>query len=597
MRKLFVLLLALFLFPKSVHAQEFLVTSEVVYEVLESKSTLVTHNISITNTSTEVYATDYTLSIKGAQVEELKAFDDTGALEASQETQNDLIIIKVVFTESIAGMGKERQFSIQYKDSSILKKTGEVGEILIPKLANIEQFSSYKLKLIVPNSFGKPAYISPEADDTLATQSSTTYYFDKTEKSTSSISAAFGGSQVFSFDISYHLQNPLALPSKMEIALIPDTSFQKVSHEILSPKPQRVFEDLDGNWIAVYNLAPRERLDVKSIGNVQVFASPWKTKPVSQKALAESLTESAFWQVNDPLISQTAKKLRSMREIYDFVVSTLKYNYEKVGEGAKRAGAVSALNSPENSISTEYTDLFVALSRASGVPAREVNGFAYTDNSTLKPVSLVADVLHAWPEYWDVTRGVWVPVDPTWGSTTGGVDYFSKLDLRHIAFVMHGASPSEPISPGSYKLGANPQKDVFISFSELPEKKEQKISVNFYQRTAMPFQGVKLVAEIYNPGPEALYGQKLELLFDSEKKYERIINILLPFETRRLEFEVPYGFFGQKMPREARLILAGAEHAFTPDKKPAILRDTATLVFILVFVLIMTILIIRRRKK
>lgn len=589
MRKLFLVLLALFFWPKNVNAADFLVSSEVAYEALENDNTLVTHNISLVNTSTEVHATDYTLSLSGAQISELKAFEDTKKLEVSQETLNGSTTIKVLFAESVVGMNKERRFSIQYIDSSVIQKTGEVREILIPKLANMEQFNSYKLKIVVPNSFGELAYISPPADNTLTTQNYSTYYFDKKETSALGISAAFGKFQAFSFDISYHLQNPLAIPSKMEIALVPDTSFQKVSHEVLTPLPQRVYEDLDGNWIAVYNLAPRERVDVKSIGTVQVFASPWKIKPVGQEALAKSLLATPFWQVNDPLIARTAQELKSMREIYDFVVSTLDYNYEKVGEGAKRAGAANALNSPENSISTEYTDLFIALSRASGIPAREVNGFAYTDNSTLKPISLVADVLHAWPEYWDNEKKLWTPVDPTWGSTTGGVDYFSKLDLRHIAFVMHGVSSTDPIPPGSYKLGANPQKDVFISFAEPPEKKEQKPNVNYFQKTTLPFQGVKLVAEITNPGPEALYDQKLELSFDGSKKYERLVSILLPFETRRLEFEIPYS--------EVKLKVGEAEYSFVTDKKPALIRDVIAIATIAVIILALAYLIYRRKQK
>jgi len=49
----------------------------------------------------------------------------------------------------------------------------------------------------------------------------------------------------------------------------------------------------------------------------------------------------------------------------------------------------------------EFTDLFIALSRAAGIPAREINGFAYTDDIRLRPLDLVTDMLHAWPEYYD----------------------------------------------------------------------------------------------------------------------------------------------------------------------------------------------------
>ena len=56
----------------------------------------------------------------------------------------------------------------------------------------------------------------------------------------------------------------------------------------------------------------------------------------------------------------------------------------------------------------EFTDLFVAIARAAGIPARESVGYAYTTNSRLRPLSLVTDVLHAWPEYYDADKKIWV---------------------------------------------------------------------------------------------------------------------------------------------------------------------------------------------
>ncbi|NCC70435.1 hypothetical protein EOM09_02540, partial [bacterium] len=44
------------------------------------------------------------------------------------------------------------------------------------------------------------------------------------------------------------------------------------------------------------------------------------------------------------------------------------------------------LNLPNSSICTDFTDLFITLARAKGIPAREVQGFAYTNNSKIKPI-------------------------------------------------------------------------------------------------------------------------------------------------------------------------------------------------------------------
>ncbi|GAI19887.1 unnamed protein product, partial [marine sediment metagenome] len=67
-------------------------------------------------------------------------------------------------------------------------------------------------------------------------------------------------------------------------------------------------------------------------------------------------------------------------------------------------GALKALNSKNPVVCMEFTDLFIALCRAAGIPVREVNGYAHTNNPKLRPLSLTLDVLHAWPEYYDENK-------------------------------------------------------------------------------------------------------------------------------------------------------------------------------------------------
>ncbi len=127
-------------------------------------------------------------------------------------------------------------------------------------------------------------------------------------------------------------------------------------------------------------------------------------------------------------------------------------------------GTLKALNNSNSAVCLEFTDLFIALARASGIPAREVDGYAYTNNSSERPLSFVKDILHAWPEYYDFDRKAWIMVDPTWGNTTGGIDYFNTLDFDHIAFVVKGLNSSYPVPAGGYKLADSNTntKDVSI---------------------------------------------------------------------------------------------------------------------------------------
>src|SRR5581483_5024862 len=102
---------------------------------------------------------------------------------------------------------------------------------------------------------------------------------------------------------------------------------------------------------------------------------------------------------------------------------------------------------------------------------------AYTQNTTQRPLSLLKDILHAWPEYYDDKKMTWIMVDPTWGNTTGGVDYFNLLDFDHFVFTIDGQSSVNPLPAGAYKNSEQKnKKDVSVTFNsnfDLPDSKEQ----------------------------------------------------------------------------------------------------------------------------
>jgi len=446
---------------------EFISDSTVTYQVDGSGRTEVTHDIYVENVFSTLYATSYTLTLEGIQATDIKAFGDNGVeYQTDSQVNGDITLLKVLFTDSIVGKGKKRHFLVSYNNNNFATRTGEVWEVNIPKLASSDTFRNYTAILKVPTALGYEAYISPRPVSSQESEVVRTYEFSKDELIKTGVSAGFGQFQVFTFTLNYHLENPLSRKAETEIALPPDTAFQKVYLESLNPAPTTVRIDEDGNWLAVYTLSSRQRVDVVATGEVQIFSSNRPFPKPTQEILSSNLAETGYWQVNDAEIKALALKLKTPREIYNYVSTHLNYDYDRVRPNVDRLGAKGALLSPQTAICMEFTDLFVAIARAAGIPAREVNGYAYTENPEIQPLGLVADVLHAWPEYWDSERGAWIPIDPTWASTTGGVDFFDKLDLRHFSFVNHGTSDTKPFPPGSYKLGANPQKDVFVSFGK-----------------------------------------------------------------------------------------------------------------------------------
>jgi hypothetical protein len=193
------------------------------------------------------------------------------------------------------------------------------------------------------------------------------------------------------------------------------------------------------------------------------------------------LSEQLYWPVSHPQIQNLATKYTTPKQIYDYVVSTLDYDFNRI-DSATRRGALKALENPTNSLCTDFTDLFVSISRAAGIKSREIEGFAYSNNPQIKPTNPGTDLLHAWPEYYDQKSASWIAIDPTWAKTTNGVDYFNDLDLNHFTFVIHGQKSDYPPPPGSYKPDPS-IKTVSVTFAETENKTEElppiyKIKIN-----------------------------------------------------------------------------------------------------------------------
>jgi transglutaminase-like putative cysteine protease len=562
---------------------EFATSSVTTYDVDTTGKTTVTHTITLENLFTDLYATNYGLTLNQDDITQILASDKTGKLPTEISVEDGSTTIKLGFNDILVGKGEKRQFSVSYLDPSIASYSGQVWEIVIPGKTRDDTHKDNGTILKVPNSFGRLSYISPDPANISSEGNKRVYSFSSSE---GPITAAFGEFQVFSFDLTYHLENPLATPAYTEIALPPDTSYQKIHIKELEPKPNQVEVDSDGNWIARYDMKPRDRFDVKAKGFAQMFSQPVLTNYPDKQTLEDSLKPTEYWQSDDPEIIKLAQSLKTPKAIYDYVSQNLKYDYERVRPNVDRLGAKKALESPTMAICMEFTDLFVALARAANIPAREVNGYAYTENPEIQPLSLVADVLHAWPEYWDATKNRWVQVDPTWGSTSG-VDFYNKLDLRHLAFVIHGKDANLPYPPGSYKLGSNPQKDVFVNFSQFPsELPESKLDIKV--------DNFKVKAT--NSGPTSLQNPKIEVYFDDELSQTYESKTLPSFGSLAFDIPIPQGFLGRNLPQNIKLV-SGDQSVVIPTNRQNVIIHQLIVILSFILLTVSFVLIFVKRKK
>lgn len=435
---------------------------EVVYSVAVDGKTNVNFDVVLTNESSQYYAASYNIQVGLDELENVKASDPDGPIVPVITKDSDGANIELTFNRRVVGINNKLNFNLSFDTKDVAKKLGKIWEVNIPGLANQDSFRSFNVHVKVPSSLGKPSYIKPE----IANSSKNSLSFTKEQLGSSGIYIGFGDFQIYKFNLTYHLKNPNLFKVRTEIAIPPSTNYQEIEIEDIDPKPSNVTIDQDGNWLAQYLLTPSQKIDVVVKGKAKINLSP-KKEAITNEKINLYLKEQPYWQTSNVDIKNLANTLKTPYAIYEYIVKNLKYDFSRVTEGKDRLGSVNVLKDPSSAVCLEFTDLFIALARASGIPAREVDGFAYTERSKERPLSLVKDILHAWPEYYDFERQAWIMVDPTWGNTTKGLDYFNQLDFDHFSFVIKGEKSQYPIPAGGYKLeGQEVVKDLDISFSD-----------------------------------------------------------------------------------------------------------------------------------
>lgn len=467
MRKAFFLLAFLFVaFPQKIFASNFSTDYNVSYRVLDNAKTHVTFNVTLTNSTEQYYASSYQIRVGFDDIQNVVASDSGGPIIPKVSGANKGKEIDIDFNKKVTGLGNKLTFNLSFDTNEVATAIGKVWEINIPGLSNQSEFETFNVTVQYPSFLGRPVSIKPDNSHIINRFSGNKLVFTKSDLGVSGISIAFGEYQIYSFNLTYHLNNQNLFPTSTEIALPPNTNYQEVEIETINPRPQNVRQDKDGNWLAKYNLLPSQSLNIVAEGKARVFLSP-KAEKLSEDDLKPYLREEKYWDVNNPEIKKLASELKTPDKIYQYIVDNLTYDFSRVTNQKSREGALGVLKNPDSAVCLEFTDLFVALSRAAGIPAREVDGFANTKNTKERPLSLVKDVLHAWPEYYDRQKQMWIMVDPTWGNTTNGIDYFNTLDFDHFAFVVKGYNSDYPIPAGGYKsIKDLSTKDVNVNLSK-----------------------------------------------------------------------------------------------------------------------------------
>ena len=465
---IFVLFSGLVLIHSTVYAADYRTDYQVEYFLeqnnQQSLSSKVDFVIKITNLNPAIFVKKFSLFFpKSFEISNIKASDDKGSItpEVKQDEKN--ITLNLEFGSPNTGRGSENFFHLTFDQKNLFKVNGNIWEVILPTIENTTE-GDYKVVVNLPKDTTKKISIAKPKptfirDNQIIWQN----------PSTKTIYAVFGTQQYYGLDLVYNLYNPTLKPVYTDVAFPPDTLYQKIFVRSIDPAPDSVFIDDDGNYMARYNLFPQQKKTVffRGVADINTTYRPEMKEPIAALFTQQKrylLSDQQYWRITN---LEKIEPLHTPTEIYKYIVNTFQYDYNKLRSTPKRLGAQAVLTTNAG-VCTEFTDFFIATAREKGIYAREIQGYGFSNDQILRPLSLTADVLHAWPEYYDTAQQLWVPLDPTWGNTSG-IDYLDSFDLNHITFAIHGKQSDYPAPAGSYKLENS--KDISVqALSDIPDE-------------------------------------------------------------------------------------------------------------------------------
>jgi transglutaminase-like putative cysteine protease len=443
--------------------ENFAIDLHTAYRIDQQAMSTVEHQFTVTNKTPTYFINRYGLKLSSDTIKNVAVNFNKKTIPAEVVQADGFTSIGIEFPEQIVGEGKKLNFAITYQNPDNAQINGQVLEVTIPELANSKDYQKYTISVQTPLQYGTAIRSTPQPSFEGIENNQIITRFSNVQQQ--GVSLIFGSSQVYALNLKYPLENSGTRPILTQITLPPDTPYQRLYYEKIDPAPESMKIDADGNWIATYLLAPSTTVSVVVKALALVTLERNLLIP-SMPPNYDHFTAKPYWETGDAAIKQLAADATQPLAIYQTVVASLTYTNKPIEQSLARQGAAMSLQKPEEATCQEYTDLFIALARLNGIPSRRATGYAHTENEQLRPTGIVGDILHAWPEYFDQEKQQWVAVDPTWGDTTGGVDYFHQFDLNHIVFAYQGVSSTTPYPAGSYRPGSKPEKLVDVSFTD-----------------------------------------------------------------------------------------------------------------------------------
>lgn len=510
---------------------DFFTSLQSVYEVTPSGQTRVQHTITLRNTTPTAVARRFSFQVASVDVKETQILLNKQTIRASQVTTDAHTSIGVEFPQQIVGQDKTQELVIQYLTSDTTTINGRVIEVNTPLLEESSIYDEYGVKIITPASFGLPSRALPQPTASIEENGNIVSSFSP--ENGEPISVLFGTEQFFSFSISFPLINSSSQPTIVQVALPPDTATQLVNYIELTPQPTALKEDLDGNWIATYQLPATSQQTAVVKGNLKrtLEPAPHSIAAPPTRALTQALP---FWETSASEVRSILNNSNSLESSYYTLLSQLRYNPSRTATLENRLGAQQALEQPDQATCLELNDSLIAVARAQGVPARRVIGYAYSNNPVSRPNCWYNQQLHVWTELYDEVQGQWMAVDPTWHVLSGGMQGWYLRDLNHLTLSINGHSSTDPLPAGIDQQPA--QFEIAVTSAPPETAPEFDLSLSTHKVLGIPIPG-QYVVTIVNKSGVALHQINVRPTITDSRvllTFSETQTSLLPYQTVEL---------------------------------------------------------------
>ena len=473
------LFLALFGYKNLVYGADFNVEIEKIYEIRTENEIYVTETRKITNNSQDRLISSnnsesFQIVVLSQEVDQLnssflsaKSSIDGRLVQNNKGATSSETIELLIPYDGAININQSKEFKLEYINTGLVERTGALIDIYAPGFSENYKFEnngtgySYKTIIRIHKDVGDIGFVVPSPVKEI--QDGDYYVYEISQESLigSKIWVQIGNSQYYKFNIkqeviasdsinkgysnSYHL----VIPRDIKEA----ETTQKVYYSKFDPLPSQIVEDEDGNLIATFKIPSHENKTILIEGFSQINKNDLQAtrdnsgtiEEIDSTEFSKLLSPANYWEVDNPEIISKANELKGeetniysiVESNYSHIIDTIDYSDVKRFGINDRQGALKTLQGGA-AVCMEYSDLFLTLTRAQGIPARAAFGYGYDAR-----IGENQQDAHQWVQVYLPGLKEWLSVDVTWGesgpSLIGG-------DLNH--FYTHVAS-IDPDSPPS----------------------------------------------------------------------------------------------------------------------------------------------------